>query len=158
MVKALFPGSFDPFTNGHLDMVVRAAQLFDEVIIGVGTNLSKNYLFDANEKITLIKRATDNLPNVKVVEMSGLTVSFMHEINANVLVRGIRNEKDYLYERDIAQMNSDLDSAETIFLLAKPEHQFISSSLLKEIASTGTDISKYVPDDVYEALVKKLGK
>lgn len=158
MVKALFPGSFDPFTNGHLDMVVRAAQLFDEVIIGVGTNLSKNYLFDANEKIILIKRATDNLPNVKVVEMSGLTVSFMHEINANVLVRGIRNEKDYLYERDIAQMNSDLDSAETIFLLAKPEHQFISSSLLKEIASTGTDISKYVPDDVYEALVKKLGK
>lgn len=158
MVKALFPGSFDPFTNGHLDMVVRAAQLFDEVIVGVGTNLSKNYLFDANEKITLIRRATDNLPNVKVVEMSGLTVSFMHEINADVLVRGIRNEKDYLYERDIAQMNSDLDSAETIFLLAKPEHQFISSSLLKEIASTGTDISKYVPDDVYEALVKKLGK
>lgn len=158
MVKALFPGSFDPFTNGHLDMVVRAAQLFDEVIVGVGTNLSKNYLFDANEKIILIKRATDNLPNVKVVEMSGLTVSFMHEINADVLVRGIRNEKDYLYERDIAQMNSDLDSAETIFLLAKPEHQFISSSLLKEIASTGTDISKYVPDDVYEALVKKLGK
>ena len=158
MVKALFPGSFDPFTNGHLDMVVRAAQLFDEVIVGVGTNLSKNYLFDANEKITLIRRATDNLPNVKVVEMSGLTVSFMHEINADVLVRGIRNEKDYLYERDIAQMNSDLDSAETIFLLAKPDHQFISSSLLKEIASTGTDISKYVPDDVYEALVKKLGK
>lgn len=158
MVKALFPGSFDPFTNGHLDMVVRAAQLFDEVIVGVGTNLSKNYLFDANEKITLIRRATDNLPNVKVVEMSGLTVSFMHEINADVLVRGIRNEKDYLYERDIAQMNSDLDSAETIFLLAKPEHQFISSSLLKEIASIGTDISKYVPDDVYEALVKKLGK
>lgn len=158
MVKALFPGSFDPFTNGHLDMVVRAAQLFDEVIIGVGTNLSKNYLFDANEKITLIKRATDSLPNVKVVEMSGLTVSFMHEINADVLVRGIRNEKDYLYERDIAQMNSDLDSAETIFLLAKPDHQFISSSLLKEIASIGTDISKYVPDDVYEALVKKLGK
>lgn len=158
MVKALFPGSFDPFTNGHLDMVVRAARLFDEVIIGVGTNLSKNYLFDTNEKITLIKRATDNLPNVKVVEMSGLTVSFMHEINADVLVRGIRNEKDYLYERDIAQMNSDLDSAETIFLLAKPEHQFISSSLLKEIASTGTDISKYVPEDVYNALVKKLGK
>lgn len=158
MVKALFPGSFDPFTNGHLDMVVRATRLFDEVIIGVGTNLSKNYLFNSDEKINLIKRVTNNLPNVKVVEMSGLTVSFMHEINADVLVRGIRNEKDYLYERDIAQMNSDLDSAETIFLLAKPGHQFISSSLLKEIVSTGTDVSKYVPKDVYEALVKKLGK
>lgn len=158
MVKALFPGSFDPFTKGHLDIVKRAAKLFDEVIIGVGTNLSKNYLFDADEKINLIKDATHDLPNASVVKMHGLTVSFMHNVDADVLVRGLRNEKDYLYERDIMQMNMDLASVETIFLLAKPEHQFISSSLLKEIASTGTDISAYVPQNVKRAFDKKLGK
>ncbi|KAA8433531.1 pantetheine-phosphate adenylyltransferase [Weissella sagaensis] len=158
MVKALFPGSFDPLTNGHLDIVKRASQLFDEVIIGVGTNLSKNYLFDADEKISLIKEATKDVSNTSVVKMHGLTVSFMQNVGADVLVRGLRNEKDYLYERDIMQMNMDLASVETIFLLAKPEHQFISSSLLKEIASTGTDISAYVPHAVKSAFDKKLGK
>ncbi len=158
MVKALFPGSFDPLTNGHLDIVKRASQLFDEVIIGVGTNLSKNYLFDADEKISLIKEATKDVSNTSVVKMRGLTVSFMQNVGADVLVRGLRNEKDYLYERDIMQMNMDLASVETIFLLAKPEHQFISSSLLKEIANTGTDISAYVPHAVKSAFDKKLGK
>ncbi|WP_258088994.1 pantetheine-phosphate adenylyltransferase [Weissella fangxianensis] len=158
MVKALFPGSFDPFTNGHLDISRRAAGLFDEVVIGVGTNLSKQYLFQTAEKIALIEKATAHLKNVSVIEMSGLTVDFMTKINANVLIRGLRNEKDYLYERDIAQMNQELGDVETVFLLAKPDHQFLSSSLLKEVASTGTDISKYVPNNIEKALNEKLGK
>ncbi|GEP74203.1 pantetheine-phosphate adenylyltransferase [Weissella thailandensis] len=158
MVKALFPGSFDPFTNGHLDIARRAAGLFDEVIIGVGTNLSKHYLFQTSEKIALIEQATAHLKNVSVVEMSGLTVDFMTKIDANVLIRGLRNEKDYQYERDIAQMNQELGDVETVFLLAKPDHQFLSSSLLKEVASTGTDISKYVPNNIEKALNEKLGK
>lgn len=158
MVKALFPGSFDPFTNGHLDIARRAAGLFDEVIIGVGTNLSKRYLFQTSEKIALIEQATAHLKNVSVVEMSGLTVDFMTKIDANVLIRGLRNEKDYQYERDIAQMNQELGDVETVFLLAKPDHQFLSSSLLKEVASTGTDISKYVPNNIEKALNEKLGK
>src|SRR5699024_3984698 len=158
MVKALFPGSFDPFTNGHLDIDRRAAGLFDEVIIGVGTNLSKHYLFQTSEKIALIEQATAHLKNVSVVEMSGLTVDFMTKIDANVLIRGLRNEKDYQYERDIAQMNQELGDVETVFLLAKPDHQFLSSSLLKEVASTGTDISKYVPNNIEKALNEKLGK
>ena len=158
MVKALFPGSFDPFTNGHLDIARRAAGLFDEVIIGVGTNLSKQYLFQTSEKIALIEQATAHLKNVSVVEMSGLTVDFMTKIDANVLIRGLRNEKDYQYERDIAQMNQELGDVETVFLLAKPDQQFLSSSLLKEVASTGTDISKYVPNNIEKALNEKLGK
>ena len=158
MVKALFPGSFDPFTNGHLDIARRATGLFDEVIIGVGTNLSKHYLFQTSEKIALIEQATAHLKNVSVVEMSGLTVDFMTKIDANVLIRGLRNEKDYQYERDIAQMNQELGDVETVFLLAKPDHQFLSSSLLKEVASTGTDISKYVPNNIEKALNEKLGK
>ncbi|WPQ67216.1 pantetheine-phosphate adenylyltransferase [Weissella paramesenteroides] len=158
MVKALFPGSFDPFTNGHLDVVQRAANLFDEIVIGVGTNLSKQYLFQSTEKIAMIEKVTEQLSNVTVLEMSGLTVEFMKQINADLLVRGLRNEKDYLYERDIAQMNHELGDVETVFLLAKPDHQFLSSSLLKEVASTGTDISKYVPNIIEKALYEKLGK
>ena len=158
MVKALFPGSFDPFTNGHLDVVQRAANLFDEIVIGVGTNLSKQYLFQPTEKIAMIEKVTEELSNGTVLEMSGLTVEFMKQINADLLVRGLRNEKDYLYERDIAQMNLELGDVETVFLLAKPDHQFLSSSLLKEVASTGTDISKYVPNIIEKALYEKLGK
>jgi pantetheine-phosphate adenylyltransferase len=158
MRRVLFPGSFDPFTNGHLDVVKRSAELFDEVVIGVGTNLMKKYLFDGPEKVALIEKVTADLPNVKVVEMTGLTVDFVKSIGATTIVRGLRNETDYLYERDIAEMNNHLGNVETVFLMARPENQNISSSILKEVASFGADVSDLVPAEVAAALAKKVGK
>lgn len=158
MRRVLFPGSFDPFTNGHLDVVKRAATLFDEVVIGVGTNKTKKYLFSPEEKITLIEASVADLPNVTVREMSGLTIEYMKEINADTLVRGLRNETDYLYERDIAEMNHFLGTVETFFLMARPEHQNISSSILKEVVSFGADVHELVPGPVANALAEKFAE
>ncbi|TYC48049.1 pantetheine-phosphate adenylyltransferase [Weissella muntiaci] len=155
MKKVVFPGSFDPFTNGHLDVVRRAANLFDEVVIAVGTNKSKQYMFSAEEKIALIEATVSNLENVKVVEMSGLAVEFVKALGAQTMVRGLRNQTDYQYERDIAEMNYQLGGVETVFLMARPENQNISSSILKEVASFGADISNLVPDPVAEALAER---
>lgn len=156
MRRVLFPGSFDPFTNGHLDVVRRASNLFDEVVIGVGTNKMKKYLFSPEEKIRLIESSTVDLPNVSVHEMTGLTVDYMKDIAADTLVRGLRNETDYLYERDIAEMNHYLGTVETVFLMARPEHQNISSSILKEVVSSGADVHDLVPAPVAVALIEKV--
>lgn len=158
MRRVLFPGSFDPFTNGHLDVVKRAATLFDEVVIGVGTNNMKKYLFSPEEKIALIEASVADLPNVSVREMTGLTIAYMKEINADTLVRGLRNETDYLYERDIAEMNHFLGKVETVFLMARPEHQNISSSILKEVVSFGADVRELVPGLVANALAEKFAE
>ncbi|WP_373891197.1 pantetheine-phosphate adenylyltransferase [Weissella confusa] len=158
MRRVLFPGSFDPFTNGHLDVVKRAATLFDEVVIGVGTNKMKKYLFSPEEKIALIEASVADLPNVSVREMAGLTIEYMKEINADTLVRGLRNETDYLYERDIAEMNHFLGKVETVFLMARPEHQNISSSILKEVVSFGADVHELVPGPVANALAEKFAE
>ena len=158
MRRVLFPGSFDPFTNGHLDVVKRAATLFDEVVIGVGTNKMKKYLFSPEEKISLIEASVADLPNVTVREMSGLTIEYMKEINADTLVRGLRNETDYLYERDSAEMNHFLGTVETVFLMARPEHQNISSSILKEVVSFGADVHELVPGPVANALAEKFAE
>ncbi|MDR3241037.1 MAG: pantetheine-phosphate adenylyltransferase [Lactobacillaceae bacterium] len=160
MRKVLFPGSFDPFTNGHLDIVKRAAKLFDQVVIAVGTNRTKNYLFSSSEKIDLIQKSVleAELTNVEVVELEGLTIDFVHEIGATAIVRGLRNEADYLYERDIAEMNGKLGSVETVFLMARPENQNISSTILKEVASFGADVSSLVPQAVSAAIIQKFNK
>ncbi|HEY4399954.1 MAG TPA: pantetheine-phosphate adenylyltransferase [Lactobacillaceae bacterium] len=156
MSKAVFAGSFDPLTNGHLDIIERASALFDEVVVGVGTNLSKAPLFQPDEKIALIETAIAHLPNIKVQTMSGLTVNFMKEIDAQYLVRGLRNTTDYEYERDIATMNFSLAGVETVLLMAKPENQNISSSMLKEVAKFGADISRLVPANIASALKERL--
>ncbi|MDR3189691.1 MAG: pantetheine-phosphate adenylyltransferase [Lactobacillaceae bacterium] len=157
MSKVLFPGSFDPFTNGHLDIVRRAALLFDEVIVGVGTNTFKKYLFSTPEKIELINAAVKEaqINNVSVQALTGLTIDFANEVGAKTIVRGLRNEADYLYERDIADMNARLGQVETIFLMANPANQNISSSMLKEYATFGADISALVPAPVYAAIHAK---
>lgn len=160
MRRVLFPGSFDPFTNGHLDVVKRAADMFDEVVVAVGTNMSKKYLFNGAEKIALIEAsiAEAALSNVKVMPLDGLTINFAQKIGAVAMVRGLRNEADYLYERDIAEMNERLGGVETVFLMAKPENQNISSSILKEVAYFGADVSALVPGPVYTALQEKFEK
>lgn len=157
MSIALFPGSFDPLTNGHLDIIQRASQIFDHVVVGVGHNTSKQALFTPEEKVDLISTVVVDLPNVDVAIMHGLTVQFMSEIGAKFIVRGLRNSKDFEYERDIAGVNSALADVETILLLAKPENQNISSSMVKEIGSMGADnMAKFVPKVVVDALKERL--
>ncbi|MBZ6002498.1 pantetheine-phosphate adenylyltransferase [Leuconostoc gelidum subsp. aenigmaticum] len=157
MSIALFPGSFDPLTNGHLDIIRRASKIFDTVVVGVGNNTSKQALFTPEEKIALISVTVADLDNVEVAVMHGLTVQFMAEINAGFIVRGLRNSKDFEYERDIAGVNSALADVETILLLSKPENQNISSSMVKEIGAMGADnMAKFVPKVVVDALKERL--
>ncbi|MGR8830385.1 pantetheine-phosphate adenylyltransferase [Leuconostoc citreum] len=157
MSIALFPGSFDPLTNGHLDIIERASLMFDKVVVGVGYNTGKKVLFTPEEKLALISEVVSDLPNVEVAIMHGLTVQFMAEIGARFIVRGLRNSKDFEYERDIAGVNSALADVETILLLAKPENQNISSSMVKEIGSMGADnMAKFVPKVVVDALKERL--
>lgn len=157
---AIFPGSFDPFTNGHLETVQRASQLFDQVMIGVMTNTSKKPLFEPDEKLALITSAITDLKNVHAVAQSHeLTVDFARHLGAHFILRGIRNVKDFEYERDIAEMNRvQASDIETVFLLASKRYAFLSSSLIKEVAKFGGDISTLVPPNVARALQEKLGQ
>ncbi|MHA3066031.1 pantetheine-phosphate adenylyltransferase [Lacticaseibacillus saniviri] len=156
---ALFPGSFDPMTNGHLDTVQRASQLFDKVIVAVMTNTAKKPLFSSDERVALIEAATADLPNVSVVAQAGkLTVDFAHEMDAKFIIRGLRNANDLAYEADIARVNAVLDqSIETVFLLADPAYLSVSSSMIKEVATFGGDVSVLVPPAVVQALKQRLG-
>lgn len=157
MTRALFPGSFDPFTNGHLDIVTRAAKLFDEVVIGVGVNTNKRALFTDNEKVAMIEQATQDLNNTSVVLMDGLTANFAAKMNTNVLIRGVRNEQDFLYERNISEMNKQLTGIETVFLMTSPQNQMLSSSLIKEVAKAGGNVTDFLPVNIADALRQKLG-
>ena len=154
---ALFPGSFDPMTNGHLNLIERSAKLFDEVIIGVFINTSKQTLFTPEEKKYLIEEATKEMPNVRVImQETQLTVESAKSLGANFLIRGIRNVKDYEYEKDIAKMNQHLaPEIETVFLLAEEPYAHVSSSLLKEVLRFGGDVSDYLPPNIYHALKPK---
>jgi len=157
MTIAVFPGSFDPVTRGHLDLIERASQLFDELIVAVMTNTSKRALFSKTEKVQLIEAEVASLPNVRVQAATGLTVDFMATQHATVLVRGLRNEQDFGYERDIAWMNQSLKpTIETVCLLARPPYAYFSSSLIKEVAKMGADVSAYVPDAVARQLAQRL--
>lgn len=157
---ALFPGSFDPFTNGHLNTVERASKLFDEVIIGIFTNTTKKPLFLPDEKKKLTEMAVKHIDNVKVlIQSEDLTVNIAKQLHANFLIRGVRNSQDYEYEKNIAFMNKQMDSSiETIFLLADESYSNISSSMIKEIAKFQGDVSSFVPENVNIALKKKYGQ
>lgn len=154
---ALFPGSFDPLTNGHLDLIERSANLFDQVIVGVFSNTNKTALFTSEEKVTMLESSIKHLTNVEVmIQPAKLTVVAAQELGATTLVRGIRNMKDYEYEKDIAKMNQHLNpQLETVFLLANERYEHISSSLLKEILAFGGDVSSYLPKAVNEKLNTK---
>ncbi|ANK59705.1 pantetheine-phosphate adenylyltransferase [Loigolactobacillus backii] len=154
---AIFPGSFDPFTNGHLETVRRASHLFDKLIIAVMTNTSKQPLFTNDEKLTLIRTAVAELPNVSVVAQDAkLTVRFAEKLGAQFILRGIRNVRDFEYEEDIAAMNKiQAPQIETVFLLAAKKYAFLSSSLIKEVAKFGGNIEDLVPPAVACELRKK---
>lgn len=157
MKVALFPGTFDPLTLGHLDLIKRGSALFDQLAVAVMTNESKQPLFSVEERVQQVKEAVSGLDNVSVITAHGLTVDLMNKIGADYLMRGLRNTTDFQYERDIAAMNTYLDDqCETVFFLAKPEYQHLSSSLLKEVTSAGGDISAYLPANINSALKKRL--
>jgi len=153
---AIYPGSFDPITNGHLDIATRAAKIFDKVIIGVYKNPNKPILFNTEERVKLVRQAIADLPNVEVESFSGLTVDLAKKVKAKAIVRGLRMSADFEREFDMAMMNKRMyPELETVCLMARVEYQFLSSSLLKEAASLGGAINDLVPKHVALALEKK---
>ena len=145
MKRAIFPGSFDPFTIGHHDIVLRGLQLFDEIIIGIGHNISKRDAFPLEERLAAIQSAFKSEPRVKVMAYDGLTVDFAAEQQAQFILRGVRSVQDFEYERNIAEANKQLSGIETILLYTRPEYAHISSTLLRDLHSHGKDISPYLP-------------
>ena len=154
--RIIYPGTFDPLTNGHLDLIERAARLFDHVTISVADSKKKNPLFSLEERITLAEQVTDHLDNVEVSGFSGLLVFHCQEKNANMVLRGVRAVSDFEYEFQLATMNRNLDkSIETVFLTPDEGLSFISSSLVREISAMGGDAAQFVPDAVADALREK---
>ncbi|OGN95820.1 MAG: pantetheine-phosphate adenylyltransferase [Chloroflexi bacterium RBG_13_51_18] len=160
MIVALYPGSFDPITNGHIDIATRASELFDKTIIGIFATPEKRLTFTLPERVDMAKKATAHLTGVEVIPYTNITVEFAKEVKAQVLVRGLRAIGDFEWEFEMAMMNQMLSPGlETVCFLASQEYQFLSASLIKEVASLGGDVSKLVPSHVAEALKKKgMGK
>jgi pantetheine-phosphate adenylyltransferase len=154
--RAVCPGSFDPVTNGHIDIVSRASTLFDEVVVAVGVNKSKNRLFSPQERIEMLTEACRPFPNVKVDGFTGLLTTFCQERDIHAIVKGLRAVSDFDYELQMAQMNSSLAGIETVFVPTSPEYSFLASSLVKEVAMFGGDVSGLVPDFVLERLSARL--
>jgi pantetheine-phosphate adenylyltransferase len=143
---ALFPGSFDPFTKGHLDIVIRGSQLFDEVVIGIGNNTSKQRALPIELMKTKIEECFVNNDNIKIKIFEGLTSNFAKEINANYLLRGLRNTTDFEYENTIAQVNNYLNEGlETVFLITHPEFAYISSTIVRELLKFDANVDKFLP-------------
>ena len=150
--RAVFPGMFDPFTNGHLDVITRGADLFNELIIAVGNNPAKNPLLPQQKRADIICEVTGDLPNVRVETYTGLTVDVVRSLDSAVILRGIRNGLDLNEELQMAQMNRVAAGVETVFILTSPEHAFISSSLVRQIAQGGGDVTEMVPPQVLKHL------
>lgn len=158
MVTAVYPGSFDPVTLGHVDVTARAAALFENVIVAVYSTPSKNLLFSTEERVELFRNAVSNLPNVEVRGFEGLMVRFAQDVDAAVIVRGLRSGSDFEYEYDMAFMNRKLaPTVDLVSFMTSLEHVFVSSSLLKEVARLGGDIRGMVTPEVAEAVYTKFG-
>lgn len=158
MTLALYPGSFDPVTYGHIDIVTRAATLFEKLFVGVYETPAKTLLFTTEERVALMRQAVGHLANVEVVSYAGLTIDFAQRLGAKALVRGLRMSADFEGEFSMAMMNKKLaPGLDTVCLMSSLEYQFLSSSLLKEVARLGGDLTCFVPEHVALALRKKLG-
>ena len=158
MKKAIYPGSFDPVTRGHLDIIERASRLFDHLVIGVLVNKAKTPLFSVEERVQMIREAVKDLPNVEVQSFGGLTVDFAKQCEANAVVRGLRAITDFEYELQMALLNRNLKrQCETIFMMPTLKNSFVSSTLVKEVARLGGNFEEYLPAPVAKALKIKLG-
>ena len=152
-MKALIPGSFDPITNGHLDVIERAARMFDEVVVGVGVNRSKNPLFSIDERVELVEQSTAHLDNVSVISFDDLLVNVAASTNAQVLVKGLRAITDFEYEFQMTSANYQLNKdIETLFIMSPPQYMYLSSSIVREIASFHGGVHQLVPHSVENAL------
>ena len=148
MKKAVFPGSFDPITLGHVDLIYRGLEIFDEIIIAIGVNADKKQLFPLEDKIQQIKNAFINEPRIKVASYKGLTIDFCKSVNSKYILRGLRNSSDFNYEQSIAQTNSSLSSIESIFLISSPQLAHISSTIVRDIIRNEGDYKNFVPKSV----------
>ncbi|HET9418269.1 MAG TPA: pantetheine-phosphate adenylyltransferase [Chthoniobacterales bacterium] len=159
MGRAIYPGSFDPVTNGHLDVIERGRKLFDEVVVAVAYNEEKNALFSLEERLQLLEQSIGQINNVRIAQFDGLLVDFAVAQQANAVIRGLRAVSDFEFEFQMALMNRKLETAvETIFLMPKEEYTYLSSRIIKEIARLGGDVSSFVPPAVVKALRRKFGK
>jgi pantetheine-phosphate adenylyltransferase len=158
MRRAIYPGSFDPITNGHLDVIERARKLFDEVVVAVAHNDEKQPLFSLTDRLDLLRETAGKIDNVRIAEFEGLLVEFARNEEAGIVIRGLRAISDFEFEFQMALMNRKLDFAvETIFLMPKEEYTYLSSRIVKEIARLGGDVSGFVPACVAKALSRKFG-
>ena len=148
MKKAIFPGSFDPITNGHYDIIKRGVSLFDEVIVAIGVNAEKKYMFSLEERKRFIEQAFKDEPKVRVITYSGLTIDLCKKENAEFILRGLRNPADFEFEKAIAHTNRMMSKIETVFLLTAARTSFISSSIVRDVLRNGGDISQLVPESV----------
>lgn len=146
---AVFPGSFDPITTGHLELVNRALPLFDEVVVAIGLNSKKKYLFSLEQRLEWLHKVFQHQPKVRVEHFEGLTVKFCKEINANFMLRGLRNASDFDYEKTISQLNATIgDGLETVFLISSPLYSHVSSTIVREIIRAGGDASQFLPNEI----------
>ena len=156
MRRAIYPGSFDPITFGHLDIIERSAELFDEIIVAVLNNSQKNALFSNDERVNMIKKLTSKYPNVKVDSFEGLTVDYAKKVDANIIIRGLRAVTDFEYELQIAQVNHvQYSNLETVFLTTSLNYSYLSSTVVREFASHGGDISQFVPAEIIPLIEAK---
>ena len=157
MLRAIYPGSFDPVTFGHLDIMTRACNIVDELIIGVQRNKAKMPLFSVEERVEMLEEVTCNLPNVRIIPFEGLLVDFAKELDAKVVIRGLRAITDFEYELQMAQTNQKLQSdIETLFLTTSLDYSYLSSTTVKEVAAFGGDISQFVPEAVADRMKDKM--
>ena len=156
---AIYPGSFDPVTNGHMDIIRRSANIVDELYVGVLNNSAKNSLFSVEERVSMIEEMVADFPNVKVASFNGLLVDFMKKIDATIIIRGLRAVTDFEYEIQIAQSNHVQNpEVETIFLTTNLQYSYLSSTIVKEFASYGGDISKFVPEQFIQRIYSKYNR
>jgi pantetheine-phosphate adenylyltransferase len=156
MKRAIYPGSFDPLTLGHLDMIERSARIVDELVVGVLNNSAKNSLFSLDERVSMIKEMTKDMPNVTVTSFDGLLIDYMRSVNATIIIRGLRAVTDFEYELQIAQTNHvESPEVETVFLTTNLKYSYLSSTVVKEFASYGGDISHFVPEQFIDRIYAK---
>ena len=159
MLRAVYPGSFDPVTYGHLDIIRRSRSLADELIVGVRNNKAKTPLFSVEERVKMLEEMTKNMPGVKIVPFEGLLIDFAKEMSAGIVVRGLRAVTDFEYELQMAQTNNKLSpELETVFLTTSLKYSYLSSTIVKEVAAFGGDISQFVPETIERRIQEKIMK